>query len=46
MGKVTRDDLVDWFGSDNAIDNLTLEDLNDELDNARQQVFEHFGFTD
>jgi hypothetical protein len=42
--EVTREDLVRWFGTDKGIDDRTLQDLNDELDDARAQIFEHFGF--
>jgi hypothetical protein len=44
MQEVTRQDLIEWFGSDNGIDDRTLQDLNDELQSVRQQIFEHFGF--
>ena len=44
MDEVTRDHLIDWFGSDRGIDDRTLQDLNAELEDARVQIFEHFGF--
>jgi hypothetical protein len=44
MNEVTRQDLIDWFGNDRSIDNRTLQDLNNELEDARAQIFEHYGF--
>jgi len=44
MNEVTKQDLIDWFDSDRSIDDRTLQDLNDELNNARAQIFEHYGF--
>ena len=44
MNKVTRENLIDWFGDDRSIDDRTLQDLNDELEDARAQIFEHYGF--
>ena len=41
---VTRQDLIDWFGTDNDMEDLVIADLNDELNDARMQIFEHFGF--
>lgn len=44
MEEVTRENLIDWFGSDHSIDDRTLQDLNDELNDTRAQIFDHFGF--
>lgn len=44
MEEVTRQDLIEWFGTDKSIDENTLYDLNRELNDAREQVFEHYGF--
>jgi hypothetical protein len=44
MNEVTRQDLIEWFGEDRDINEKTIEDLKDELDDARMRVFEHFGF--
>ena len=44
MKEVTRLDLIEWFGDDKSIDDRTLQDLNAELEDARAQIFEHFGF--
>ena len=44
MNEVTRQDLIDWFGNDRSIDNRTLQDLNNELEDARAQIFERYGF--
>ena len=44
MEEVTRENLIDWFGSDHGIDDRTLQDLNDELNDTRAQIFDHFGF--
>jgi AcrR family transcriptional regulator len=44
MEEVTREDLIEWFGSDRGISDMTLRDLNDELNDTRQMIFEHYGF--
>lgn len=44
MEEVTRENLIEWFGSDHGIDDRTLADLNEELFWARVQIFNHFGF--
>ena len=44
MNEVTRQDLINWFGNDRSIDNRTLQDLINELEDARALIFEHYGF--
>jgi len=44
MEPVTRENLVDWFGSDNDLSDDAIVLLNEELDNARERVFYDFGF--
>jgi hypothetical protein len=46
MNEVTREDLVEWFGSDHEISETTLRELNQALDDDRMRVFEEFGFRD
>ena len=44
MDEVTRQDLIDWFGSDNELSDERIQELNEELENARERVFFGFGF--
>lgn len=44
MEPVTRQNLIDWFGSDNGITDDAIVLLNEELDNARERVFYDSGF--
>jgi hypothetical protein len=44
MDEVTKDNLIDWFGTDNGISNTLLEELNNELNTSRMIVFNSFGF--
>ena len=44
MNDVTRQDLIDWFGTENKLTDESIEELNKELNNARMAVFNEFGF--
>ena len=44
MEEVTRELLIEWFGTDNGISDTLLEELNKNLNNSRAVVFEEFGF--
>jgi|FreactcultureFD7_1027221.scaffolds.fasta_scaffold00085_18 hypothetical protein len=44
MDEVTRDNLIDWFGTDNGMSFEGIEELNNELNKSRMIVFNSFGF--
>jgi len=44
MEEVTRELLVEWFGTDNNISDIDLFDLNRQLMDDRMVTFQEFGF--
>jgi len=44
METVTRQDLIDWFDTDNGVTDDVIVLLNEELSSAREAVFQQFGF--
>lgn len=44
MEEVTRELLVEWFGTDNNISDDDLFDLNRQLWSGRMVTFQEFGF--
>ena len=44
MEEVTRELLVEWFGTDNDITDDDLLDLNRQLWGSRMVTFQEFGF--
>jgi len=42
--EVTRENLVEWFDTDNNLTDEEIAELNRQLDNARTAVFQEFEF--
>jgi len=44
METVTRQNLVEWFDTDNNLTDEEIAELNRKLDYARTAVFQEFGY--